>query len=195
MTDQAAARTLIPGTPPSLTYDGLAQAIHWLTLAAIVIAFGAGLVMEEMPRGPAKTQMVNLHASFGAVVMLLTALRLVWRVAAPIPAPLPGSSTMQFAMKAMDGMLYLLLLAIPVSGILMMGAKGRAFDVFGLFAVAPLIAAAPDLGKTLEGFHEVAFYLMLVLVVLHATAALFHQIVLRDGAMARMLPRGWLRRN
>jgi cytochrome b561 len=54
---------LTPAAASNRRYDTLTQVIHWLSLVAIVIAFVIGLVLEDMPRGPEKIQLVNLHAS------------------------------------------------------------------------------------------------------------------------------------
>jgi cytochrome b561 len=84
--------------------------------------------------------------------------------------------------------LYATTIAVPISGILMMSAKGRSFDVFGLFTVPPLMATDRAFGESLEEAHELLSYLMLILIGLHAAAAVLHQAVLKDGTLARMLP-------
>ena len=181
-------RTFIPAAP-NQRYDTLTQAIHWLSLVAIAIAFVIGLSLEDMPRGPEKTQLVNLHASLGVLVIGLTAVRLGWRTVVAAPAS-PGSRLMHLAGKAMHLTLYAVILAVPISGVLMMAAKGRSFEVFGLFTVPPLMATDRAFGESLEEAHEILSYLMLILVGLHAAAAVFHQAILKDGALARMLPFG-----
>jgi cytochrome b561 len=62
--------------------------------------------------------------------------------------------------------------------------------VFGLFTVPPLMATDRAFGESLEEAHAFLSYLMLVLVGLHAAAAVFHEAILKDGAVARMLPFG-----
>lgn len=172
-------------TPPG--YDLLTQSVHWLSLGVIAAAFATGLLMEDMPRGPEKALLVNLHASLGVLVIALTVLRLSWRTIVPTPKT-AGSPLLQVAAQAMHVALYAAVLAVPLCGLLMMAAKGRAFDVFGLFTVPPLIATDRALGETLEEAHEILAYLLLVLVGLHAAAAIFHQAILRDGTLSRMLP-------
>lgn len=168
-------------------YDLLTQAVHWLSLLAIAAAFVIGLLMEDMPRGPEKTLLVNLHASLGMLVIALTVLRLSWRAIVPTPKT-AGPPLLQLAASAMHVALYAAVLAVPLSGILMMAAKGRAFDVFGLFTVPPFMPTDRALGTTLEEAHEILAYLMLVLVGLHAAAAIVHQAILKDGTLSRMLP-------
>lgn len=179
----------ITAAPYAPRYDPLTQSIHWLSLIAIIIAFITGLVMEEMPRGPAKMQIVSLHASLGVLVVALTAIRLGWRAVHPAPM-VAGPPLLQYAGKAMHITLYVLTFAVPISGVLMMAAKGRSFEVFGLFTMPSLMGTDRAFGESLEGAHELLAYLMLVLVGLHATAAILHQAVLRDGTLSRMLPFG-----
>ncbi len=178
---------LSPATAAPPGYDLLTQSAHWLSLGVIAAAFATGLLMEDMPRGPEKTLLVNLHASLGVLVIALTVLRLSWRTIVPTPKT-AGSPLLQVAAQAMHVALYAAVLAVPLCGLLMMAAKGRAFDVFGLFTVPPLIATDRALGETLEEAHEILAYLLLVLVGLHAAAAIFHQAILRDGTLSRMLP-------
>ena len=134
-------------------YDALTPAIHWLSLVAIAIAFVIGLLLEDMPRGPEKTQLINLHASLGVLLLSLTAFRLGWRTLVPAPASLV-SPLLQLARKAVHLTLYAVVLAVPISGILMMSAKGRSFDVFGLLTVPPLMATDRAFGESLEEAHE-----------------------------------------
>ena len=186
-------RTLAPAAASGSHYDPLTQAIHWLSLIAIAIAFVIGVLLDDLPRGPVKTQLVNLHASLGVLVIALTAVRLGWRAFAATP-PSTGPSFMQLAASAMHLMLYAVILAVPISGILMMAAKGRSFAVFGVLSVPPLMATDRAFGELLEETHELLSYLMLVLIGLHSAAAVFHQVILKDGALTRMLPFGRTRK-
>jgi cytochrome b561 len=188
-------RTLAPAAASGSHYDPLTQAIHWLSLIAIAIAFVIGVLLDDLPRGPAKTQLVNLHASLGVLVIALTAVRLGWRAFAATPPLLLGPAFMRLAAKAMHLMLYAVILAVPIGGVLMMAAKGRSFDVFGLLAVPPLMATDRAFGESLEETHEFLSYLMLALIGLHSAAAVFHQVILKDGALTRMLPFGRTRKD
>jgi cytochrome b561 len=182
-------QTLVPAAAYGPRYDPLTQAIHWLSLIAIAVAFVIGFLLDGLPRGPAKTQLVNLHASLGVLVIALTALRLGWRAFAATPPSL-GPGFMQFAASAMHLVLSAVVLAVPIGGVLMMAAKGRPFDVFGLLSVSPFIATDRAFGQSLEETHELLSYLMLALIGLHSAAAVFHQAILKDGALTRMLPFG-----
>ena len=71
---------------PNQRYDALTQAIHWLSLVAVAVAFVIGLLLEDMRRGPGKTQLKNLDALLGVLLLGLTAFRLGWRTLVPAPA-------------------------------------------------------------------------------------------------------------
>jgi cytochrome b561 len=71
-------------------YDGVAQALHWLMALGIFVMFGLAFYMSDLPIGPYKVKVYNLHKSIGLVVLILACLRLAWRVRHPAP-PLPES--------------------------------------------------------------------------------------------------------
>lgn len=187
MTDHAIA-------PDRSRYDGFTQAMHWLTLIAVAGAFVSGQIMDEMGRGSAKTQMIGLHVSLGLLVLAMTVLRLARRIAGPQPEPIPGSPLAQMAARAMHLTLYILLVLVPVAGMAMMWAKGRPVGFFGLFTLPPLIGPDRDLAHRLDDVHEIGANLILILAGVHALAAIVHHAVLKDGAIARMLPLGTPRR-
>jgi cytochrome b561 len=171
-------------------YDTLTQAIHWLSLAAVAAALATGWSLEDMPRGTLKLAAINLHASFGVLILALTVVRLAWQIVTPAPEPPPGQPMLRIAAKAMHLALYALLVLVPLSGLLMMAAKGRSVEVFGFFVFPPLVTPDPAWGHMLEEVHETLPNLMLLLVGLHAAAAVFHQAVLGDGTLSRMFSFG-----
>jgi superoxide oxidase len=188
MTDTTPGALALTDSRPH--HDALTQALHWISLLAVCSAIATGWIMEDLPKGPAKLQVVNLHASFGMLIMTLTLVRLLWRNAAPGIAPLERPWWLYVAAKAMQVALYALLVAIPLSGVLMMAAKGRSFEVFGLFTMAPVMQLDRSLAHSLEEIHEVMANLMIGLVGLHTLAALMHQFVLKDDVLLRMSPFG-----
>lgn len=171
-------------------YDTFTQALHWLTLIAVAGVFVSGQMMEDMPRGAAKAQLIGLHMSVGLLVLTFTVLRLARRIAVPQPDPIPGAPLVQMAAKAMHLTLYLLLFIVPIAGVAMVWAKGRTVGFFGLFTLPPLIQPDRDLAHRLGEMHEIGANLIVILAGVHAAAAIIHHTMLKDGALARMLPFG-----
>jgi cytochrome b561 len=85
-------------------------------------------------------------------------------------------------------LLYLLMLALPLIGVLMSNAAGRPILFWTLFTLPALIGPDPALAKTLKGAHEILADGILILVGLHVIAALYHQYILKDGTLQRMTP-------
>ena len=88
--------------------------------------------------------------------------------------------------------LYVLLFAVPLSGWLVNSASGFPLRWFGLFRVPSIAARDHALHEFAEGLHEWLFWGLIALVVMHATAAIYHHLFMRDATLARMLPGGWL---
>ena len=171
-------------------YDLMAQALHWATALAIVGALVLIEVLDGMPRGETRSLLMGVHKSLGVTALALVLVRVVWRRLSAPPAPPPMSAWMEFASRWAHVALYALMVAVPVAGMVMSWSGGRPIGVFGLFTLPDLLPPNPALKSGAEEVHEVLGNAMLILVGLHAAAALVHQYVLKDGVLARMLPWG-----
>lgn len=163
--------------------------IHWLTVLMVLSLVVVGLLMQELPNSPTKIEVYALHKSFGLTVLALTLLRMLWRLFAGTPAPVPGTPAWQrFAAQASHGALYVILLAMPLSGWLYNSASGFPLKWFGLFGLPKLSGYDPDVKAFALSMHEWLFYALLAIVFVHAAAALKHHYFDRDATLARMTP-------
>jgi len=113
--------------------------IHWLTVVLVLSLAFVGLLMDELSNSPTKVQVYALHKSFGLTVLGLTVLRLLWRLFAGVPQPVPGTPRWQvLAASLSHGALYVVLLAMPLSGWLYNSASGFPLKWFGLFSLPKL---------------------------------------------------------
>lgn len=169
-------------------YTRTAIALHWLVALLILVALPLGMVMSELTLSPLKLKLISYHKWLGVTVFLLSVARLAWR-AGHVPPPLPHSvpAWQQRTAHGLHFLLYLLLLAIPLSGWLMSSAKGFQTVYLGLLPLPDLIAKDKALGALLAGVHAALNYGLLALLALHVGAAFKHQHD-RDGILARMLP-------
>jgi cytochrome b561 len=83
--------------------------------------------------------------------------------------------------------LYLLMMAIPVSGWLMSSAKGFTTVYFGIFPLPDLLEKNKEIADLLESTHALLNYVLLAFVVLHIAGALKHQFIDKDNLINRML--------
>ena len=170
-------------------WGGVSIALHWATALMIIGLVVVGLVMQELANSPTKIQVYGLHKSFGLTVLALTVLRLLWRLFAGAPQPVPGTPRWQrWASSATHGALYAVLLAMPLSGWLYNSASGFPLKWFGLFALPKLSSYDAQVKAFALGAHETLFLVLAALLTLHALAALKHHYIDRDRTLVRMLP-------
>ncbi|ALD91516.1 putative cytochrome b561 [Cupriavidus gilardii CR3] len=171
-------------------YSATAIGLHWIVALLIFAAFGLGLYMTDIPGfTPTKLKLYSWHKWLGVTVFALAVLRVLWRLTHAAPAPVAGMPAWQAAAaKAAHGLLYLLILAVPVTGYLYSQAAGVPVVYLGVWPLPQLIEPNDALKETLKFAHIWLNYLMAAIVVLHAAAALKHHWLDRDGTLGRMLP-------
>lgn len=172
-------------------WGSTSQLLHW-TIAVLVLLIGmVGLVMGELPRSPRWFWVYTAHKSLGLGVLALVLVRIGWRLYAGAPPPVPGTPRWQAWMaSAVHVLLYAMVLAMPLSGWLYDSASGlRPLRWFGQVEVPKLVAPDPALADAAHATHEWLFWLLVLLVLAHAGAALYHHFVRHDATLARMLPR------
>lgn len=175
---------------PSTRYTFPAIALHWLMAMLLIVLFAVGLYMHELPLSPWKLTIYSWHKWAGVTAFLLVLVRLAWRFAHRPPAlPVTMSPSMRVAAHVGHGVLYLLMIAIPLSGWLMSSAKGFQTVYFGVLPLPDRLAKNKELGDLLKEVHEALNWMLLLVVVGHVGAALKHHLIDKDDVLTRMLPR------
>lgn len=174
---------------PALHYNGIAKSLHWLMALLIIGLIPLGLYMEDLPLSPQKLQLYSWHKWAGVTVFVLLLVRVASRIAFP-PPPLPWHMSRRQQRLAHAGhlALYLLMLAIPVSGWLMSSAKGVPTVWFGVLPLPDLIGKDKALGAQLADLHALLSWTLVALLAAHVGAALKHHFIDRDDILVRMLP-------
>jgi cytochrome b561 len=164
-------------------FDALTKLLHWSTVLLVLIQFATGMVLHE------HRELLLLHRSSGATLWLVTVLRLCWRNSfAGFPAfPPDMPQLMRLAAHLSEYGLYLLLLAVPLTGLATTLSLGRPFGLF-TWSVPALLPRDIALFQSLHEIHETGAWLLADLVGLHAVAALFHHVVRKDDVLRSMLP-------
>jgi cytochrome b561 len=198
----------MPTMSRSTRYDSVSQILHWTTalLVVVLLVIGkAGLVDADHPASAG----FMWHCSLGVLVLALVAARLIWRLVSS-PPELPSTMTRvgRASAKAMHAALYVLLVALPLSGWLAASSEGSHINFFNVVtlprwersgpasagpAAAPRAQPADEASgegseDLAEESHDLLSDALLILVSLHLLAALKHQFVDHDGLIRRMLP-------
>lgn len=168
-------------------YGTPAVLFHWLVAALILAGLPLGLYMVDLPVSPAKLKYYSWHKWIGVTVFLLALARLAWRAGHRPPAPLPGQPRWQVAAAHVAHvLLYVLMIAIPLSGWLFSSASGFPTVYLGLVQLPDLVPKDAQLKQIFRVMHVVLTYTLGALTLLHAAAAIKHAAVDRDGTMSRM---------
>ena len=176
-------------------FSPLTITLHWLVALGILglIAFGIYMVKTE------SWPLYHIHKSFGLLIFTLALLRALWRWKNGFPQPLGRPSPFEhLAALWMHRLLLACTLLMPLTGMLYSAASGNGFGIFSLEifpanpqhdasgAALPLNAGLSGLGQNL---HDTLGYLLLVLIILHAAAAVWHHFMHKDQTLNRMLGR------
>ncbi|WP_374293407.1 cytochrome b [Sphingomonas sp.] len=173
----------------SRRYSTVAIGFHW-TIAALVIANLAIGFFHDALAGTLPGGGMPMHKAIGMTVLALSIARVAWRMShRPPPLPADTAGWEKGMAHATHWTLYLLLLALPLTGWLMVsGAEmRRPLTWFGLFDI-PYLPVGTQAGALGGGAHGLLGLTMAALVALHIAAALRHHLILRDDIMARMVP-------
>lgn len=192
----------------SARYTKVAIILHTLIALGIFAMFALGWYMSEIPKDAAKqagfdlfdlgiytwqlaeeasprTFYFNLHKSIGITLLALIAFRVFWRITHRPPAML--SSYKAWERKLATGthhLLYLLMVAMPITGVLMAlyskyGLMWFGIDVFGGLD-------NKDLRELFKEVHESVGVILIIVIILHTLGALKHKIIDKDDTLKRM---------
>ncbi|HEY9131556.1 MAG TPA: cytochrome b [Dyella sp.] len=174
-------------------WGAVAKFFHWL-MALVILGNGIfGLCMDLASSPMQKIGWFALHKSIGLTVLALFLLRLMWRLADRRPRDEPGPRWQHLAAHAVHGVLYVLILAMPLSGWWFNSLRGFPLQYFKQFNLPAIAEKNEELARTVLALHEYLFYILLLVLVAHVGAALKHHIFDNDNVLRRMLPFGKLR--
>ena len=170
-------------------FGAVAQTLHWLTAILVLAAFTYGLGgSEQRVYLPARDFDRQIHETLGLCVFALLVLRVLWKMFDQRPQPEELPRWMEIAAKSLQGVLYLLLFAVPASAIAGAWLEGHPLTLLGNVRIGPLLTEAHAVGSTIASIHTWLGDTILWVAGLHATAALYHHVVLRDSVLRSMLP-------
>lgn len=183
-------------------YGTVAMTLHWLIAALLLINIALGLYVAEVmaDSDPMHGPVLQFHKSLGLTVLVLSLLRVVWRLVNPAPPlPLTMAPTRRLLAHVSYFLLYALIIVIPLTGWAMVSASRStvATNYFGLFhwPNLPVLGTLPrpekaPLHHAFNISHLVLALSALVLVPIHIAGAFYHR-GREDDVLFRMVP--WAR--
>ncbi|WP_112187874.1 cytochrome b [Ralstonia sp. GX3-BWBA] len=168
-------------------YSLTMRSLHWLVVLAVLIAVVAIEIMDFFPKGSAeRAALFMVHQTAGLSVFALMVLRLLARVGTQAPPPVPGTPLVQLVARLTHGVLYVLMVGMPVLGLLALALAGKPIQPFGLNLTLAL-AQDKSLAHLAKEIHESGATVVYIVVGLHAAAALWHEFILKDRLLRRMI--------
>jgi cytochrome b561 len=171
-----------------LKYSNVAIALHWVTALPLIymLLWGEGLIKSGSGDTPANPM---LHVSLGLSILILSVLRLAWRLMNPPPADVPMPAWQAKFSHMLHWGFYALLILIPLSGMAALDhsivGKHPEFSTLTYFGLFPMPHFALDwFGQT----HDLMTKLAIALLILHVLGALKHQFIDKDNLLKRMSP-------
>ena len=189
-------------------YTRVAIILHWLIALAIFFMIGLGWYMTDLPKdgpkqiafdlfdlgmyswqlsepGSPRMFYFNLHKSVGLTLFALILFRVYWRVTHTPPAML--TSYKAWERKLATGthhFLYLLMVAIPLTGLLMSLNSKFGINWFGMHVFDGV--DNKDVRDTFEDLHGLGANLIIALIIVHIVGALKHHFLDKDATLSKM---------
>jgi len=168
-------------------YGIVSRTLHWTMAALFAWQFTSALCNNLAPDTPLRDFFWSMHFNFGIILWCLVFVRGVWGlVNLSRRPPYEGSTTQKRAAGIVHFTLYALMVAVPTLGLLRAYGGVRGMRFFGQQIFHPREQAIEPLVALGNGLHGELGYALLVLVAGHATIALWHGFVRRDGILRRM---------
>lgn len=181
-----------------LRYSSVAMTLHWLIAALILLDFALALSFSRFDPGEALYFGFAYagHMSVGMLVLVLSLLRLIWRLLHRVPAlPADMGRAARFLARVTHALLYVFMLAAPLSGWAVLSLRNKPPVLLGAVHW-PNIRFLTDLDHAQRSaIHDALLpghiwlsYMGMTLVGAHLLAALYHHYFKRDDVLRRMLP-------
>jgi cytochrome b561 len=170
------------------SYGSVTKFFHWLIFLLLLGMVIFGYYLEDFPKD-VQPVTYNIHKIVGLLILLLVALRALWRAVNVKPLPINTKTWERFAEGAIHFLLYAVIIAMPIVGWIGSSAAGRPPHIGSWQLLLP-VPKSESLADISFDLHEWLAIALIVLVAIHVLAALYHHYIKRDNVLVRMLPGG-----
>lgn len=167
----------------------MAKLLHWAIALLILGLIWLGWYMVGLGYyDPWAQDSLIAHRALGMIVLALALLKVLWLMVSPTPEPLPSQKPWEHkTSRLVHWLLFLSMFIIPVTGYVISTSEGAAVPMFHWFDLPALFGVSEFTRDLAIDIHYYVAYAILIAAVLHAGAAVKHQLVDRDGTLKRML--------
>jgi cytochrome b561 len=168
-----------------IKYGIISICFHWITFLILIFQIPFGFYLEDLEFSDFKLSIENYHTIFGMVIFYLTLFRLMWKFINDSPLSANQIKSWQLVISKINHwLLYFSLLAITVSGIMKKIFSGE--DVNFLFTSISFDYFNFEIVEVAEKVHVSASIFLIILIILHILAVLYHHIFLKDPILKKI---------
>lgn len=170
-------------------WGSIAQLLHWIIVALVITQVILAGIADDLPLGMQKLAVLARHKSVGITILALAVVRLAWRWANPSPQlPSTLKPYERVLARVTHAALYVLLIAMPLTGWMMSSARNFPVSWFNLVQLPDFVPRSEALYETMHETHEALALVLGLVVLLHVLGALKHHFIYKDDVLRRMLP-------
>ncbi len=183
----------------SKTHYGLiSRILHWLLAILIIAQFTLVFIFtwvvpehggehhSHEGAGLHETVMM-LHKSVGLLILLFGLVLFIWRFTQPKPSLEADPPWQRGLARLVHAVIYVVVIAQPVFGVLMLASEGQSTPFFGLFEIPVFAALGEQAGSIFDTLHAfVGWWVILAVLGLHIAGSLYHHFVKKDDVLSRM---------
>ena len=176
---------------PIRRYSNVTVAIHWTTVALGVTQIILGFAFHRFAEGAARGELFTWHKTVGALILLLTLVRLTYRLTNPPPPYSPDLPQWERVAGTWNHRIfYFLLVGLPLTGLTAVSARAEDWytPLVGGIPLPVIPGVSEQMGELAGSLHVAFVFAIIGFILLHAAAALKHQFVDRIPAAGRMPP-------
>ena len=167
----------------------ISQVLHWVVALLMLLVVALGLIGQELPFSGEKIKVFVYHKSVGILILGIVLVRIVWKFSQIQPTAPAGITPQQHTLANLGhGILYALMLAMPLSGWLLNSAAGFPFKWMDLFPFPDIPGVQQSLQDLFVTVHVYLFYVLVAMLSGHIGMALLHHIKHKNNVLTRMLP-------
>jgi cytochrome b561 len=168
-------------------YDTRTIALHWVTAVLVLTLWTIGQCIDFFPKGVPRMGARSTHITIGVLLALLLVVRIAWRVHSGVKLSAADAGILGRLAVGVHYLLYGLLLLVVMMGIASVWARGDTW--FNWFTVPAFDPNNKKLAQEAVDLHGLAANTLLAVAGLHAAAAGYHHLALKDRVLRRMWPR------
>ncbi|HEY2394736.1 MAG TPA: cytochrome b/b6 domain-containing protein [Rudaea sp.] len=169
-----------------LNYDSRSIRLHWVTAALVTVLWCLGQTVDWFPKGDLRTAVRSTHITLGAVLALILAYRIWWRISHGRRLPARGSGIEATLARFAHFALYAVLVLTVALGVANPWVRGD--NLFNLLTIPAFDPGNKMLRHQVGALHAWLANALLCLAALHAASGLAHRFIGKDDVLRRMLP-------